>query len=141
MTPEQIDLVKTSFSKVAPISETAAELFYGRLFEIAPSVKNMFPEDLKEQGKKLMMSISVVVNGLTDLEKVVPIAEDLAKKHVDYGVKAEHYESVGASLIWTLGQGLGDDFTDEVKEAWVEAYTLLSNVMISAAYPSNEAAE
>ncbi len=134
MTPSQIDLVQTSFAKVAPIAETAASLFYGRLFEIAPEVKPLFKGDMKEQGRKLMTTLAVVVNGLKNLEAVVPAAKALAVKHVSYGVTADHYAPVGAALVWTLEQGLGDDFTPETRDAWIAAYTLLSGVMIDEAY-------
>ncbi len=141
MTPDQIQLVQSSFSGVVPIADTAAKLFYGRLFEIAPEVKPMFKGDISDQGKKLMTTLGVVVNGLKNLEAVIPAAQSLAVKHVDYGVTAEHYKPVGEALIWTLEQGLGDAFTEEVKEAWVSAYTTLSGVMIEAAYSPAEAAE
>jgi hemoglobin-like flavoprotein len=134
VTPSQIDLVQTSFAKVAPIAETAASLFYGRLFEIAPEVKPLFKGDMKEQGRKLMTTLAVVVNGLKNLDAVVPAAKALAVKHVSYGVTADHYAPVGAALVWTLEQGLGDDFTPETRDAWIAAYTLLSGVMIDEAY-------
>ncbi|MBD8874698.1 globin family protein [Roseibium polysiphoniae] len=142
MTPDQIQLVQTSFAKVVPIADEAAAIFYGRLFEIAPEVTPLFKSDLSEQGRKLMTTLGVVVNGLTNLEAVLPVAKALAVKHVDYGVKAGHYAPVGEALIWTLEKGLGDAFTEETKTAWVEAYTALSGVMIEAAYTgSTEAAE
>ncbi|NVN87662.1 MAG: hemin receptor [Rhodopseudomonas sp.] len=134
MTPDEIKLVQQSFSKVAPISEQAAALFYGRLFEIAPEVKPMFHGDIREQGKKLMGTLAVVVGGLTNLEAILPAASRLAKLHVDYGVKAEHYTPVGAALLWTLEQGLGDGWTPELASAWTAAYTTLSGYMISEAY-------
>ena len=107
MTPEQVALVQQSFAKVAPISEQAAALFYGRLFEIAPAVKPLFRGDIEEQGRKLMGMLGAVVNGLGNIETILPAASALAKRHVDYGVKAQHYEPVGAALLWTLEQGLG----------------------------------
>ncbi|MFG1339830.1 globin family protein [Xanthobacter autotrophicus] len=133
MTPTQIDLVQASFAKVAPIADTAAGLFYGRLFEIAPEVKPLFKGDMTTQGQKLMATLGVVVAGLKDLPRIVPAAQNLARKHVGYGVKPEHYAPVGAALLWTLEQGLGEDFTPEVKTAWADAYGLLSSVMIAAA--------
>ena len=134
MTPEQVTLVQQSFSKVAPIADQAAVLFYDRLFEVAPEVKPMFPSDMTEQRKKLMTTLAVVVNGLTNLEAVLPAASGLAKKHVNYGVKADHYAPVGAALLWTLEQGLGPDWTPHVKKAWTDAYTTLSQYMIGEAY-------
>jgi len=134
MTPDQIALVQESFSKVAPISEVAAQMFYGRLFEIAPEVKPMFPADMTEQRKKLMQTLGYVVNGLTKLETVLPAASALAKKHVGYGVKAAHYAPVGAASLWTLEKGLGAAWTPPLAAAWTAAYTTLSGFMIKEAY-------
>ena len=141
MNPTQIKLVQDSFSKVAPISEQAAVLFYDRLFEVAPAVKAMFPSDMTEQRKKLMGTLAVVVNGLSNLEAVLPAASALAKRHVNYGAKPEHYPVVGGVLLWTLEKGLGDGWTPDVEEAWTAAYGALSGYMISEAYGSAQAAE
>src|SRR6202167_2636522 len=141
MTPDQVQLVQQSFAKVAPISEAAAVLFYDRLFEIAPSVKPMFPADMKEQRKKLMATLAIVVGGLSNLETVLPAASALAKRHVSYGAKAEHYPVVGAALLWTLEKGLGDGWTPDVAAAWTAAYGTLSGYMISEAYGRPQAAE
>ena len=141
MTPEQITLVQQSFSKVAPISETASQLFYDRLFEVAPSVRAMFPEDITEQRKKLMGMLAVVVNGLSNLEAILPAASALATRHVSYGAKPEHYPVVGSALLWTLEKGLGDAWTPELAEAWSAAYGTLSGYMISEAYGRAQAAE
>lgn len=130
---EQIQRVQSSFSKVKPISDQAAALFYARLFEIAPQVKPMFKGDIVEQGRKLIAMLNTVVNGLNNLEDIVPAAQHLACGHVAYGVQSEHYAYVGEALIYALEQGLADDFTLPVKQAWIEAYTVLSNVMIAAA--------
>jgi nitric oxide dioxygenase len=134
MNENQITLVQDSFAKVVPIKDAAAEIFYTRLFEIAPQVRPMFKGDIAEQGSKLMTMLGTVVNGLRDLDKIVPVAEALAVKHIDYGVKAEHYDTVGASLLYTLKTGLGDDFSAEVEDAWTTAYTTLAGVMVNAAY-------
>jgi hemoglobin-like flavoprotein len=141
MTPDQVKLVQDSFAKVAPISETAAVLFYDRLFEIAPSVRAMFPADMTEQRKKLMAMLAAVVNGLANLESILPAASALATRHVRYGAKREHYPVVGAALLWTLEKGLGDAWTPEVAEAWTAAYGTLSGYMISEAYGRSQAAE
>ena len=134
MTPEQIKLVQDSFAKVAPISEKAAELFYGRLFEIAPQVRAMFPDDMTEQRKKLMATLAIVVQGLNNLDAILPAASALAKRHVSYGAEAAHYPVVGQALLWTLEQGLGPSWTPDVAAAWTGAYTTLSEFMISEAY-------
>ena len=141
MTPQQIALVQDTFAKVAPISEHAAVLFYGRLFEIAPEVKPMFPPDMTEQRKKLMATLAVVVNGLSNLEAILPAASALATRHVSYGAKPEHYPVVGGALLWTLEKGLGEAWTPEVAAAWTAAYGTLSTFMISEAYGKKQAAE
>ena len=139
MKEDQITLVQHSFAKVAPITETAAEIFYADLFATAPEVRPLFKGNMDEQGMKLMTTLGVVVNGLRDLGRIVPVAEGLAVKHVTYGVEPEHYDAVGASLIRTLEEGLGHEFTDEVKAAWHEAYGTLAGVMKAAAYGSEAA--
>jgi hemoglobin-like flavoprotein len=141
MTPDQVTLVQQSFAKVAPISEAAAVIFYDRLFEIAPSVKPMFPADMTEQRKKLMATLAVVVGGLGNLESILPAASALATRHVSYGAKAEHYPVVGAALLWTLEKRLGESWTPEVAAAWTAAYGTLSGFMISQAYGRPQAAE
>jgi hemoglobin-like flavoprotein len=137
MTPQQVALVQASFAQVAPIAEQAAALFYGRLFETMPETRALFHGDMTVQGQKLMGAITTVVTNLDNLGAIVPVAQALAKRHVGYGVRAEHYEPVGAALLWTLEQGLGSDFTPEVGAAWAEAYDALSGVMIAAAYPES----
>jgi hemoglobin-like flavoprotein len=141
MTPDQVKLVQDSFGKVAPISEAAAVLFYDRLFEIAPQVKAMFPDDMTEQRRKLMAMLAAVVNGLGNLESILPAASALAKRHVGYGAKAEHYPVVGGALLWTLEKGLGDGWTPDLADAWSTAYGTLSGYMISEAYGRSQAAE
>lgn len=141
MTPDQVKLVQQSFSEVAPISDQAATLFYDRLFEVAPQVKPMFPADMAEQRKKLMATLAVVVNGLSDLPSILPAASALAKRHVAYGAKPDHYPVVGAALLWTLEKGLGSGWTPDVANAWTSAYGTLSGFMISEAYGSSQAAE
>src|SRR3954465_11691087 len=142
MTPEQVNLVQQSFAKVAPISEQAAVIFYDRLFEVAPSVKAMFPADMTEQRKKLMSMLVAVVNGLGNLDLILPAASALAKRHVGYGAKAEHYPVVGGALLYTLEKGLGEAWTPELAAAWTDAYGVLSGYMISEAYGAqSQAAE
>jgi len=138
MTPDKITLIQDSFAKVEPAAVQAGEAFYKRLFEIAPEVRPMFQGDMIEQAGKLMTTLGLVVKGLTDLPKIVPVAESLAKAHVDFGVTAEQYAPVGEALIATLSEGLGDEFTPDVRSAWEEAYGVLSGVMIQAAYGEQE---
>jgi hemoglobin-like flavoprotein len=133
MTPRQVELVQTTWEKCIPIADQAAALFYGKLFELDPDLKPLFKTDIKEQGKKLMMMITAAVRGLSDLGKLVPVVEDLGRRHTGYGVKDEHYATVGMALLWTLEKGLGDAFTVEVKEAWATTYGVLSSTMQKAA--------
>ena len=130
MNSDQVTLVQESFAKVVPIAGTASTLFYDRLFEIAPEVKPLFKGDLEQQKMALMQTLGIVVKGLSQPETILPAVKSLAERHKDYGVQAEHFDSVGAALLWTLEKGLGDAYTPDVNDAWVAAYTLLSGVMI-----------
>jgi nitric oxide dioxygenase len=141
MDQSQIKLVQESFAKVAPISEQAAVIFYDRLFEVAPAVKAMFPADMAEQRRKLMATLAAVVNGLSNLESILPVASALAKRHVSYGARPEHYPVVGSALLWTLEKGLGEAWTPDVASAWSAPYGTLSSHMISQAYGKTQAAE
>jgi len=140
MTPKEVALVQASFIKVAPIAGAAADLFYDRLFETAPDVRRMFPNDLAEQKKKLMTMLGTAVAGLSKLEALLPVVRALGARHAGYGVAARHFAPVGAALIWTLEQGLGDGFTPDVKAAWVEVYGVLSRTMIDGMEPLPKAA-
>jgi hemoglobin-like flavoprotein len=133
MTPKQIELVQSSWKKVLPIADTAAEMFYAKLFSLDPSVKSLFKGDMKTQGKKLMSMIGTAVSGLAQLDTIVPAVQALGRRHVNYGVKDQHYDTVGAALLWTLEQGLGEGFTAEVKTAWATAYGVLAKTMKDAA--------
>lgn len=132
MTSKQIELVQTTWASVVPISDQAAALFYGRLFEIDPALKPLFKTDIKEQGRKLMTMITAAVRGLNDLDKLVPVVQDMGRRHVGYGVKDEHYATVGTALLWTLEKGLGDAFTPDVKDAWATVYGVLATTMQKA---------
>ena len=139
MTPEQILLIQVSFAKVLPIADTAAALFYGRLFDLDPSLQPLVQGDMREQGRKLMTMLRVVVNGLHRLDQLVPAVQELGRRHAAYGVADEHYGTVAAALLWTLHQGLGDHWTPNVEAAWVAAYTLLADTMKAAAAESRKA--
>jgi hemoglobin-like flavoprotein len=134
MNPQKIALVRGSWQQVLPIKETAAGLFYGRLFELDPSLRPMFKGDLVEQGRKLMTMINMVVASLDNLGPLLERIEDLGRRHVDYGVTEAHYDTVGSALLWTLEKGLGAHFTPAVRDAWSEAYGALAGVMKQAAY-------
>jgi hemoglobin-like flavoprotein len=141
MSPEQVTLVQQTFAEVVPVAAEAAEAFYARLFEVAPAVAPLFPGDMAEQRRKLMASLVIVVRGLSDLPSILPTASAMAKRHVRYGAKPEHYPLVGEALLWTLARALGPRWTPEVASAWTAAYTTLSDVMIEAAYDRPQAAK
>jgi hemoglobin-like flavoprotein len=134
LTATQVELIKSSFSKVVPIADQAASLFYGRLFEIAPEVQPMFKSvDMSEQGVKLMQMIGHAIALLNAPDKLVPALQNLGQRHVRYGVQPEHYDIVGVALLWTLEQGLGADFTAETREAWTQVYTIMADTAKAAA--------
>jgi hemoglobin-like flavoprotein len=133
MNAEQIQLVQSTFNAVRPISGLAADLFYKRLFQLDPSLRSMFKSDITRQGQMLMSMLNTVVNGLTNLEALVPIVHQLGSRHLAYGVRTAHYDTVGKALIWTLEQGLGDAFTPEARTAWTAAYALLAQTMQAGA--------
>ena len=132
-TETQIALVQQTFAAIAPIADDAASLFYHRLFEMDPSLQRLFKGDMAEQRRKLMQMLTAAVKGLQRLDRLVPVVEDLGRRHAGYGVTDLHYETVGAALLWTLEMGLGGAFTPEVKEAWVTVYGLLASTMKGAA--------
>lgn len=139
MNSDQVALMQYSFAKLMPTVEEAAGLFYGRLFEIAPQVEPLFHGDVKEQRRKLMATLAVVVDGLNDLATILPAASALAKRHVAYGVRAEHYAPVGVALLWMLERGLGAEWTSDLAVAWTNVYATLSEYMIDEAYSRREA--
>lgn len=133
VTPAQKTLVQHSFVSIATIADDAAILFYQRLFELDPSLRPLFRGDMAEQRKKLMQMLTAAVKGLDRLEQLVPVVQDLGRRHARYGVREQHYETVGAALLWTLEAGLGRGFTAEVRGAWTAVYTLLATTMMDAA--------
>jgi len=133
MTAEEINAVKTSFAKVVPIADQAGLMFYEKLFQLDPSLRTMFADDIEPQSKKLMQIVSVAVDGLDKLETIVPALHALGSRHATYGVRDEHYDTVATALLWTLEKGLGPDFTPFVKDAWVKTYVLISDEMKAAA--------
>jgi hemoglobin-like flavoprotein len=133
LTVHDIALVRASFAKVLPLKEIAADLFYDRLFEIAPPLRPMFPTDLKAQKTKLMAMIATAVGGLDNLDALVPPVKALGARHAGYGVTAAHYGTVAEALLWTLERGLGDDFTPDVRAAWTKVYVVLADTMQAGA--------
>jgi hemoglobin-like flavoprotein len=139
LTQAQIALVQNSFAVVAPIADDAAALFYRRLFEIDPTLKVMFKGDMADQRRKLMQMLSAAVKGLNRIDRLIPVVEDLGRRHVNYGVEEHHYDTVGNALLWTLEKGLGAAFTPDVREAWATVYGLLASTMARAAAKSEAA--
>jgi hemoglobin-like flavoprotein len=129
----QIELVQSTFAVIAPIADDAAALFYRRLFEIDPSLESMFKGDMAEQRRKLMFMLTAAVKGLPRLDRLIPVLEDLGRRHVHYGVVDAHYDTVGQALIWTLEKGLGSAFTPEVRDAWITVYGVLAATMKAGA--------
>jgi len=133
MTPKQISLVQESFRRVLPIAGPAAAMFYDRLFALDPAVRPLFARaDMAEQGRKLMATLGHVIGALNAPESVMPAVRDLGRRHAGFGVQHAHYATVGAALLWTLEQGLGEAFTAEVREAWGAAYAAVSGAMMDA---------
>ena len=133
MNQQTAELVQHSWVKVAAIAPQAAALFYQNLFTAAPRLQPLFKGNIEDQGRKLMQMLDAAVSQLDDLDTLVPILQGLARRHVDYGVQEEHYAIVGAALLKTLEQGLGEEFTPPVRAAWVEVYGVVSDVMTQAA--------
>ena len=131
--PSHIALVRQSFAQVAPIADSAAGLFYSNLFEADPGLRQLFRGDMQAQGAKLMQMIGAAVGLLDKPEQLMPVLRHLGARHAGYGVQTAHYDTVGAALIKTLGQGLGTAFTDEVKQAWLLVYGVVASTMLAAA--------
>jgi nitric oxide dioxygenase len=134
VTPVQIALVKETWARVVPISETASRLFYDRLFETSPQLAPMFyGVDLVSQRQKLVKAINMVVMSLERIDTLIPSIRALGQRHLNYGAEESHYAEVGAALLWTLETGLGEDWTEEAATAWTNAYQLLAGVMLEGA--------
>jgi nitric oxide dioxygenase len=134
MNERHIVLVQQSFASVAALGEQVADIFYGELFDIDPTLRPMFKNNMHDTGRKLLATLEFVVTSLDRPDQFIPTAQALAIKHVEYGVTARHYTLVGKALMRTLEKGLGADFTSDVRTAWIAAYQVLSDVMRQAAY-------
>ncbi|AHG22546.1 hemin receptor [Chania multitudinisentens RB-25] len=132
MSADRIKLIQESWKKVGPIADSAAQIFYEKLFTLDPSLRSLFRTEAYVQRKKLIDILTLGVKGLENIERLIPTLQSLSLRHVNYGVKEEYYDTVGAALIYTLGASLKEEFTEEIKQAWVEFYALLSGVMKSA---------
>lgn len=135
MDERKIALIRSSWAAAAANPQMATELFYGRLFRIAPEVRPLFADDIRKQAAKLADTLGFIVDHIDRPDALLPAAEALALRHVRYGVSAAHYVHIGTALIWTLRQLLGPRFDAETEAAWTEAYAALSGAMIAAAYP------
>ncbi|BCE00089.1 globin family protein [Marinicellulosiphila megalodicopiae] len=135
LSERQVGMIQDSFKKVLPISDAAAQIFYDKLFEYDADLQRLFKQNMGDQGKKLMQTLAVAIGALKDLDKLVPVLQNLAVKHLDYGVKVEDYTPVGNALLFTLEKGLGNSFTQELKQAWIVLLKVVFNVMRQAAYP------
>jgi nitric oxide dioxygenase len=133
LTSTDIALVRASFARVVTIQDAAADLFYDRLFVISPKLRELFPADLSQQKRKLMQMIAAAVAGLTNLDKLVPAVKALGARHAGYGVTVADYAVVGEALLWTLEQGLGEEFKPEVRSAWANVYDVLAATMQAGA--------
>ena len=133
MQADVIERVQKSFVRALADRERAASLFYRRLFEIAPQFQPMFPDDMTEQKAKLMQTLAAAIVNLHRIDEVRHIIEDLGRKHLDYGVKDEDYDAVGAALLYALGETIGEEFTQSVEAAWVDAYAVVAGIMRGAA--------
>ena len=133
MTNEDILLVQLSWRKVQPIKDTVAEAFYLKLFNMDSSMRTLFGDDMEQQGSKLMQMVAAAVRGLDRLDALLPVVRDLGMRHIAYGVEDEHYATVGTAWLWVLEQALGEEFTPEVKSAWIKTYGVLSQTMREAA--------
>ncbi|HSL33532.1 MAG TPA: globin family protein [Candidatus Limnocylindrales bacterium] len=141
MTPRQQTLISESWTQVGPIADQAATIFYARLFELDPSLRPMFAHtDMAAQRKNLVQTLTVVVKSIDRLDTIVPAVEALGRRHVAYGVRPQHFATVGQALLDTLAVGLGDAFTPEVRRAWAMAYGILAGVMQGAMQEERAAA-
>lgn len=126
-------LVRASFARVAPISDQAAAMFYDRLFAIDPGLRPLFRHNMKKQGEKLMAMLATAIGNLHRLDQILPVVRNLGSRHAGYGVRDSDYDTVAAALLWTLETALGDDFTPEVRNAWIACYQVLAGEMKAAA--------
>jgi hemoglobin-like flavoprotein len=134
MNAKQIALITSSFEKLAPAAEELAASFYGRLFELDPTLQPLFQHDIALQGRKFMTMLVVVVRGLDTLDRLLPDVENLGRRHVAYGVNDTHYQTVEAALLWAIQERLGAHWTPAIGEAWTTAYRLLADTMQRAAH-------
>lgn len=130
MTPEQIQLVRTTWEVAAADPDTLTTNFYAHLFAIDSGIARMFGGvDMASQKKKVAQALAVVVTALDDVDSLLPALSALGKRHVKYGVESRHFDAVGDALIWALRDSLGNAFTADVQHAWADAYAVVASVM------------
>ena len=132
MNDEQFKLVQKSLIRVRPIADQVAESFYQHLFEVGPHLRKLFMGNMERQGAMLMTSLELAVNGLDNMESILPSVWALGERHASYGVKPEYYPLATDSFLWALEHHLGDTFTPALKDAWAEALNALVRAMSSA---------
>jgi hemoglobin-like flavoprotein len=130
LSADDIARVRSSFDRIWSISEHTSDLFYSRLFEIAPEIRPMFRNDMDEQKRKFMSTLAVIVGCLDDSNKLAPLTDRLARQHGEFGLQAAHYAVVEDALLWSLQRGLGEKWTPAVAASWSKAYGIVSNSMI-----------
>jgi hemoglobin-like flavoprotein len=133
MTPSQIQLVQSTLPFIVAEKDQVARLFYARLFQLDPALRDMFSGDLTVQGQKMVTMLGTLIAGLNRPEQIVPLLSALGQRHAGYGVRDEHYATVGAALLWTLERCLGPDFTTDMRDAWIALYFVVSRTMIAGA--------
>jgi hemoglobin-like flavoprotein len=132
MTAEQVKLVQITFEEVKPVSAAAAQLFYSRLFQLRPSLRQLFQADIQSQRQKLMQSLTVIVGSLEQPDRLAQAVQSMAQSHVRFHLQDEDYRVFGEALFWTIGQALGPSWTPSVREAWEAVYRLISSAMRAA---------
>lgn len=135
LTDRQRNLIEASFEIFRERGESATGRFYQKLFEEAPSVRSMFPSDVSKQARKFLQALNVIVGSLISTDRTTRMLQRLGEKHRGYGVESSHYPLVGRVLVSTLKEELGSEFTEEVEQAWIDAFELISSAMMSRPSP------
>jgi len=130
MTRHQARLLRESFEIVREVAQPMTVLFYGRLFDLDPNLRPLFNIDIREQSRKLVAMLALIVDSLETLDKLRPQLQELGRRHVDYGVRPEHYATLSSALLWALGQALDTEFSPDVRAAWTEVIETISATML-----------
>jgi hemoglobin-like flavoprotein len=135
MTAEQRRLVRDSFDVLRDQAEPVSLLFYGKLFELDPSARRLFHIDLAVQGRKLVDTLETVIQSLDSFDAIRPRLTDLGRRHAEYGVRPEQYDTVTVALLWAISQALGADFDRRTRDAWRLALDAVCAAMKTAYRP------